>query len=88
MNGTANLNQIIANMGYPYTHEQLSAAFDMVKNPENWKNPINAIVPESADITLITEAIRFFTGSVSKVEPMGDNSVKITALGYYLVIGA
>lgn len=67
----------------------LSAAFDRVKNPDHWKNPIDAYItidtPE--ELATVLEAIEFYTatsGTARKLHRVGDADVyRITAPGYY-----
>lgn len=70
-----------------YTRNQMKPAFDMVKNAEHWKNPIDAIVPKDTDTSLICAAIGFFAGSVAEVEEVSEG-YRITANGYFVDIGA
>lgn len=82
-----------------YTDErvkELHVAFDRVKNPENWKLPVNAVVDldtTTADgVKLqadISEAVTFFTGSTATfTKARGKNKVRVRAAGYYRAIGA
>lgn len=71
-----------------YTREELSAAFDLVKNRAGWKLPVNVLLPPDADRKLITAAVIFFAGCVPEfiTEPGGD--LTVTAVGYYAAVGA
>jgi|SRR5580704_14773611 hypothetical protein len=89
---------------YGYTRDELSAAFDLVKNRENWKLPVQACVPGTADVKVISAAVTFFTGSIPEILPVtadgehagweqewsGDHPPfwYVTARGYYADIGA
>ena len=80
------------NLAY-YTEERverLRAAFTSVANPENWKLPINAIVPVETNREEMTEAVIFFTGSVPTFSPFGPQKgmVHVAAAGYYAAIGS
>lgn len=66
--------------------EMLSNAFDLVKNPKGWKNPINTVVSKDADIDLIERAIMHFTGSMASITKVS-KGYKVVAAGYHNVIG-
>jgi hypothetical protein len=70
-----------------YTREQLEAAFALVRNPENWKLPLDATVPADYDTSLIDAAVGFFTGSPCEFITMTDG-VRVTAAGYYACVGS
>lgn len=72
-----------------YTQEQMKAAFDMVKNPENWKYVIDIVVdyPGIENLNCVREAIIHFTGSFPEIKDVG-GKVRIQAAGYYATIGA
>jgi hypothetical protein len=71
-----------------YTHDQLHAAFNLVKPPGNWKMPVDATVPEGTDLEAVTEALLHFTGSPATFITNLDGSVHVLAAGYYACIGA
>jgi hypothetical protein len=78
-----------------YTRAQLSAAFSLVEDPANWKNPIRAIIPEAdTDVETIKKifyAVVFFTGSqptFRQVPSSLGTMYIVEAAGYYLTIGA
>lgn len=84
-----------------YTEAQLSAAFDTVKDPENWKNMILArIAPVDGPVTekhldLVGRAVTFFTGSVATFTAINDHETGepngaylVEADGYYVACGA
>ena len=49
------------------TRGELRAAFDLVADPTDWKNPINAVVGlDEQTKTMVYEAVRFFTGCTPK----------------------
>lgn len=79
-------NKIVSIKGY--THKELSDAFKLIQNGENWKNPIDAwIHPNSFDVC--DEACVYFTGShLTRKQFVGSNALRVTAPGYYLTIGA
>lgn len=79
------------NLTYGYTTEQLSAAFDRVKNPANWKLPLKAwltVDVTEADRKVIDAAITFYTGSIPEWEEQAGGCWTVTAAGYYAAIGA
>lgn len=49
-----------------FTTDQLKAAFDKVSDPEDWKAEIFASAPGEL-VTLVVEAIRFYTATEPKV---------------------
>lgn len=74
-----------------YTEDQLSIAFDAVKDDRNWKNPIKMRV--AANVRLITRdqiarAIDFYAGGGATFTDYEDGSYLVEAPGYYEVIGA
>lgn len=71
-----------------YTREQLAEAFEWVCNKKNWKLPINKRVQLTEDkIDLVREAVIYFTGSVPTFAKVDRSMYKVTAAGYYNVIG-
>lgn len=66
-----------------YSQEQLADAFDIVKNAEHWKNPIDAVVPR--DMTdVLGRAIPWFTGTeASFSDTAKPDEVRVTAMGYW-----
>jgi hypothetical protein len=46
-----------------YRHEQLAAAFDRVRNPRDWKAPIQAVIP-AAERPVVEKAVLWFTDTV------------------------
>lgn len=87
------MNEIVAEVfGKNRTRRELSEAFDLVKDRENWKNPIDCVLDESA-ITdevqaLISEAVNFFAGCEAHFIPRGNGRINVQAKGYYLSLGA
>jgi hypothetical protein len=78
-----------------YTREELSEAFDRVKDRENWKMPIDkSLAGElgAADRSAIEAAVVFYAGCVPtfKVEGglCGAMFTRVTAPGYYVAVGA
>lgn len=73
-----------------YTQTQLHDAFNLVQNVEDWKMPIDAIVPrEQVDKDLVSFAVMYFTGAYPIIEEAAIPSFyRIRADGYYMTIGA
>jgi len=71
-----------------YTKSELHIVFQMVRDPENWKNPIKAYInrayAEKADA-----AVGFFTGGPATISsvPGCPDMIEVTAPGYYLSCG-
>lgn len=64
-----------------HTEHQLADAFDLVKDSDDWRNPIRKHVPDTADINCIQKAVIHFTGTVATVSRRGDYFL-IEATGY------
>lgn len=70
------------------SQKRLGEVFDLVKNRENWKYPIDAVVPIGvATVAEIEAAIDFYVGGDAFVTEDRYNML-VTAPGYYAVIGA
>lgn len=67
-----------------YSQKQLSDAFDLVKNKKDWKNPINAVIPEDK-VVVAQAAISYFAYGMFTVSMVGKGKVRIMAPGYYAV---
>lgn len=60
----------------------LSASFDAVANPEDWKAPINALIAlDDPRLEFVLIAVRFFTATEPKIVAEG-NALRVTAKGY------
>lgn len=74
-----------------YEIEELSAAFDLVKNPENWKLHIDTVIPVDMDpaemARVIGTAITWYTGSVADIWREADG-LHVQAAGYDVDIGS
>jgi hypothetical protein len=69
--------------GRPVTRGELRAAFDLVADPTDWKNPINAVVdPDEQTKVMIYEAVRFFTGCTPKFTRLSANRYRVTTSGF------
>lgn len=65
---------------------ELTAAFNLVADKANWKNPVDALI-DPAQREIVSDAVVHFTGSVPTFSPAGDK-LRVKADGYYLTIGA
>lgn len=66
-------------------------AFEIVCPKENWKDAIDTRVTltTEAEMTIIREAVIFFTGSVPEFSRIGNTRIyRVRAAGYYATIGA
>lgn len=72
---------------FNYTQEELRQAFDKIKTPGNWKEPIRATIP-AEDYELAAAAVAYFTGSNLEIEDNTNHQYTVYAAGYYAVIGA
>ena len=62
--------------------------FELIQNKENWKLPIEAVIP-SRYFTQFDRAARFFTGGGLVVEHTHKNGlITVRGKGYYHYIGA
>jgi hypothetical protein len=65
-----------------YSHEELHAAFQKVKNPTDWKAPINAVIDEK-DMDIVEQAIVYITatsGTFTRGKKKG--TLRVRADGY------
>ena len=70
-------------------HEERLRLFDLVKDRENWKNPIQTtIVMADNEIPALSDAIIYFTGSVPMMTKLDGGRWLVRADGYYVAIGA
>ncbi|MEE8536895.1 MAG: hypothetical protein V3S71_02735 [Acidobacteriota bacterium] len=65
-----------------YTEEALSAAFDAVACPEDWRAPIEARLPAPLDPELVTAAVEFYTSTTPTFLPLSNGETWISARGY------
>lgn len=70
-----------------YTDNELREAFALVKNRENWKLAIDAVVPADADMGRIDAAVAYFTGGCITQQKV-PGGWRVTAAGYYACIGS
>ena len=72
----------IANINSEPTCEILRAAFGQVCDPDDWRGPIDCLVPEKL-ASLYHEAIVFMTGTVPVIHQTESRAVlRLTAIGY------
>jgi hypothetical protein len=72
---------------YDVEQAELTAAFDLVEPSTHWKDPIDAVVPATADLELIQEAVIHFTATTPTFTrcPSGDPTdcrIRVQADGY------
>ena len=69
--------------GEDVTRKTLSDAFDMIRDPSDWRAPIDQqfdMMPE--DVDMYCEAIRFFTATEPTVMVLSNGETRIKADGY------
>jgi hypothetical protein len=68
-----------------YHHDQLAAAFDRVRDAQDWKAPIRAVIP-APERPLVAQAVYWFTDTVPEFVPTqaGADRLEVRALGYRL----
>ncbi len=66
-----------------YRHDQLAAAFDRVRDPQDWKAPIYAVIP-AAERPLVEQAVIWFTDTVPVFASTRDEAdrLEVRAVGY------
>lgn len=64
-----------------YTPEQLSAAFDKVRNSIHWKDPIHKVI-DFKDKEIVSVAISYFTATEAKFVDIGYGKLIVKADGY------
>lgn len=70
--------------GVRMSNERLDEVFNLVKDPADWKNPIEARVPKSkATAAEIRTAIAWTTSSFAEIADKGDHW-EVYAEGYYM----
>ena len=77
-----------------YTHDELTRAFDAVKDPDNWKFPIRTeltmdeMEDMKIDVNMIYKAVEYFAGGDCVIYAMWAETFRFVAPGYYAKIGA
>lgn len=84
--------QINPETGTVYSRQKLHDAFSLIQNKDNWKLPINSLLPQDADAQMFREAVIFFAGCTPNFSTTftksGRKVVRIMAKGYYKAVGA
>lgn len=82
--------QVVSRVGErDVTRAQLATAFDKVKPAGHWKNPIDATVRLTDDeMALVSEAISFFCGCSADFQNLSGGTYRVTAIGYFMAVGA
>lgn len=73
-----------------YARAELCDAFDRVKHPDNWKMPIDCVLPgmlSRRDRDVIEAAVIFFAGCEPGFSRWGRDT-RVEAVGYYAAVGA
>ncbi len=71
----------------PYALDVMEAAFSAVQNKANWKFPISAEILAS-DRDIVSESIGWYAGGGAQFEDIGNGRLRVTAPGYYNLIGS
>ena len=64
-----------------FTRRQLSTAFEAIRDPRDWRAPINCIVPRGK-VKVCEAAIEFFTATEVLVQEHGHHDFRIRSIGY------
>jgi len=92
MNNPHNL-PINPETGTIFSRAELKEAFEMVQDPTNWKNPIDAAIPAYMK-DAVEEAVIFYAGcrptfeEVNKRARRSMRRLRVKAVGYYAAVGA
>jgi hypothetical protein len=80
---TATINTAESNnwVAVQFTQEQLETAFAKVRDANDWRAPINAIV-SAEDLTVCFSAIEYFTATRATAERLYGDTYRLTADGY------
>ena len=72
------------------TQAELEAAFELVRPPGHWKDPIDKTLKgiTGKKQAMIHSAIVHFTGSVPTFEALPGKRLRVRADGYYAAVGA
>jgi hypothetical protein len=75
-------------INFGYRVGDLRRAFNKLHDRQNWKNPIDAVIP-SHEFALCDAATCFMTsGALSIVEHLEDGNVRVQSAGYYANVGS
>jgi hypothetical protein len=72
--------------GKVLTDAEMKAAFDLVKDREHWKNPIDANI-EKNDQEAVEVAISWYVYGGAEFETLPSGKVRVTAPGYWAFEG-
>jgi hypothetical protein len=66
-----------------YRMDQLASAFDRVRDPRDWKAPIESVIP-SSERRLVEQAVLWFTNTAPTFDAAGDRDDRLVvrAAGY------
>lgn len=87
MNKTTSPETMNPETGTRYSRAELKAAFERVQNAQNWKLPIDTVIP-SKDKEVTEEAIIFFAGCRPYFVRGIKGHLRVQAVGYYAAVGA
>lgn len=73
------LMEVVGREGY--SKVDLEAAFNLVKDPEDWKKPIDKVI-DTYQMDIVGKAIQFFTATEPMFEPNKSGCVRVTSIGY------
>ena len=66
-----------------FSDDEIKAAFDLVKNADHWKNPIDAVIDRSSQ-DVVAVAIAWYTATPAEFEDTDEpDKVRVTAVGYF-----
>ena len=80
--------------GFAFTRAELRAAFELVEDKQNWKQPIDAFVPATSCsgqrlVVAIEQAVHFFAGMQTvRIDRLPLGGLRVRAAGYYRTVGA
>jgi hypothetical protein len=75
--------EITTEYGFIYTRQELNDAFSMVTNPDDWKAPINKVIPGyPVTKTKVAAAIMFYTATVATFTDLDDGRCRVESAGY------
>jgi len=80
-------NKVEMTMTAGYGRDRLDRVFRLVQNPHDWRARINSVVDVShpdigGDLSVIFEAVSFFTGTNASIVALGGTKFRCMALGY------
>jgi hypothetical protein len=78
----ANYDDMVKKLTGGYSPDELCAAFNLVKNPNHWKDPISGDVKAELK-EVVAAAIEFYTATVAEFSPSSfAGYVHVKAAGY------